>query len=469
MSNLAAPSIETRADAEAFIDARIGQGVQPGLERIEGLLAFMGNPEHEYAKVHIAGTNGKTTVSRMVQQILGAHGLSVGTFTSPHLDRVEERFSLHGVPVTPEEFTQAVADIAWFVVGYESEASTTVTYFEVTAALAFSLFAAAAVDAAVIEVGLGGRLDATNSIVADVSVVTGIDIDHVEFLGPTIEGIAAEKVAILKEGGTLVTGPLPDDAMDPVSDRVGATSSKWVHADREFSVVNATVGVGGWLCDIDGVYGSYRELFLPVHGRHQVDHLATAIATAEMFLGQELDHELLPLAVASLRSPGRLEVVRRRPVVLLDGSHNAEGFRGLAATLEGEFPTLAWDLVIGVRGERKVDELVAPLSGLIRHIHACAADDPASRDPRGVADEASEALGVAATVHGSVEEAVGHAVDAAGPEGGVVVAGSLYVVGEIRPTFTVDDAVLAEAHLRFEAERPGDVDEFEDEEEPPLG
>ena len=335
--------------------------------------------------------------------------------------------------------------------------------------LAFSLFAAAAVDAAVIEVGLGGRLDATNTIVADVSVVTGIDIDHVEFLGPTIDGIAAEKVAILKEGGTLVTGPLPDDAMGPVSERVDATSSKWVHADREFSVVDATVGVGGWLCDIDGVYGSYRELFLPVHGRHQVDHLATAIATAEMFLGQELDHELLPLAVASLRSPGRLEVVRRRPVVLLDGSHNAEGFRGLAATLEGEFPTLAWDLVIGVRGERKVDELVAPLSGLIRHIHACAADDPASRDPRGVADEASEALGVAATVHGSVEEAVGHAVDAAGPEGGVVVAGSLYVVGEIRPTFTVDDAVLAEAHLRFEAERPGDVDEFEDEEDPPLG
>ncbi len=460
------PAIRTREDAEAFIDARIGHGVKPGLERIEGLLEFMGNPEREYATVHVAGTNGKTTVTRAVQQILGAHGLSVGGFTSPHLERVEERFTIHGKAISGEAFTQAVSDIAWFVVGYESEAGTSVTYFEVTAALAFALFASAAVDAAVIEVGLGGRLDATNVIDGDVSVVTGIDIDHVEFLGPTIAGIAGEKVAILKEGGTLVTGKLPREAMAPVMERVEAMSARWVHAGREYAVTDATIGVGGWLCDIDGVYGTYPDLFLPVHGRHQVDNLATSIASAELFLGKELDHELLALAVASMRTPGRLEVVRHRPLVILDGCHNVQGFEGLAETLDFEFPKIAWDVVIGVRGERNVEQLVAPLSGLVGHVHACAADDPVSRDPDGVASEASRALGVESTVHGSVAEAVDHAIEAAGPEGGVVVAGSLYVVGEIRPVFGIDDAAAAEAHLRFEAKRPEDEDEdgFEDEE-----
>ena len=313
MADDRAPTIATRADAEAFLDSRIGQGVQPGLERISGLMAYLGDPQETYPSIHIAGTNGKTTVARMVQQILGAHGLATGGFTSPHLDTIEDRYMLHGARIDEEAFTNAVRDLAWFVEGYERGSGTPVTYFEVTAALAFSLFAELPVDVAIVEVGLGGRLDATNVLDADVSVITGIDMDHTEFLGDTIGAIAAEKAAIVKDGGTVVTGLLPGDALEAVEDRVAQVEATWVRRGRDFDVAEALVGVGGWQCSIAGVFGEYDELFLPIHGRHQVDNLATAIATAEMFLGRELDHELLLIAVASMRSPGRIEVVGRRP------------------------------------------------------------------------------------------------------------------------------------------------------------
>jgi len=245
MTETTAPLIRNREDAENFLNERIGRGVQPGLDRITGLLAFMDDPHLTYPSVHIAGTNGKTTVSRMVQQILGAHGLATGGFTSPHLDRVEERFSIHGVSIDPHDFTDAVRDIGWFVVGYEASTGELVTYFEVTAALAFSIFSTATVDVAVIEVGLGGRLDATNVVEAAVSVVTGVDIDHTEYLGNTIESIATEKVAILKNDGTLVTGPLPEEAIGPVTRRVAETNANCVKSDEAFGILDSTIGVGG--------------------------------------------------------------------------------------------------------------------------------------------------------------------------------------------------------------------------------
>jgi dihydrofolate synthase / folylpolyglutamate synthase len=457
--------IVDRAGAEAFLDERIGHGVKPGLERITGLMAYMGDPQRSYPSIHIAGTNGKTTASRMVQQILGSHGLSTGGFTSPHLSTIEERFAIHGAAATSDEFTQAVSDIAWFVVGYERESGSSVTYFEVTAALAFAMFAEAAVDVAVVEVGLGGRLDATNVLEAAVSVVTGIDIDHVEFLGHEIAGIAREKVAILKEDGILVTGPLPDDAVDPVADRVEETGSAWIRTGRDFGVVDATVGVGGWQCTIDGVYREYGDLFLPIHGRHQVDHLATSIAATEMFLGRDLDDDSLAIALASITSPGRLEAVARRPLVILDGAHNRQGFEGLAATLDAEFPALEWQLVLGVRGERSVPELVAPLGGMVGHVFATAAADALSVDKTSVAIEASQTLGVDATPIDGVEAALVAARSAAGSEGGVVVTGSLYVVGEARALLVTDAADRAsDAHLRFEAGR-----DFEEDDEDDIG
>jgi dihydrofolate synthase/folylpolyglutamate synthase len=463
MADFSPPIIEDRGQAEAFLDSRIGSGVQPGLDRITGLLAFMGDPHTEYPKIHVAGTNGKTTVSRMIQQILGSHGLATGGFTSPHLDTVEERFNLHGVQIDPRDFTDAVADIAWFVVGYESEADTTVTYFEVTAALAFSLFSTAAVDVAVVEVGLGGRLDATNVVEADVSVITSIDIDHVEFLGDTIGQIAMEKVGIVKTGGTVVTGDLPVDAIAAVEKRVAETNANWIRFGSDFEVTDAVVAVGGWQCSINGIHGEYEDLFLRIHGRHQVDNLATAIAACEMFLGRALDFDVLSIAIASISSPGRLEVVRRRPLVLIDGAHNPQGFRGLGSVLDNEFPPMKWHLVLGVRGDRSVAELLEPLDDMVAHVYAAAPEDAQAIAPASIATDASDALGVPSTVHESVTVALAEAVSAAGTDGGVVVAGSLYVAGEARASFDLSGDRSGEAHVRLEAEiTDAPNDEFEE-------
>lgn len=458
------PIIRTRDQAEAFLDDRIGQGVKPGLERIAGLLEFMGDPQDAYPTIHIAGTNGKTTLSRMVQQILGAHGLATAGFTSPHLDTVEERFTLHGITIDSKDFTDAVADVAWFVEAYEQQAGTSTTYFEVTAALAFSVFATATVDVAVVEVGLGGRLDATNVLSAAVTVITGIDIDHTEFLGSTIEEIATEKVAIVDDGGTLVTGILPIEAETAIASRVDDTGANWIRTDRDFEVVEADVAVGGWQCSVEGVFGRYDDLYLPIHGRHQVDHLATAIATSEMFLGRELDHDALALAVGSISAPGRIEVVGRRPLVIVDGAHNSQGFRGLAETLVTEFPAMQWQLVLGVRGERDVAELVSPLSGLVEAVFATAPEDPGAIQAGLVADAATRSLSVPVATFPGVLDAVRAATEAAGDEGGVVVAGSLYLIGEVRGQYEALSGSLPDVHVRIEAERDFDHEhEYDDE------
>ena len=454
--------ITTRDQAEAFLDDRIGSGVIPGLERIAGLLALMGNPELSFPSIHIAGTNGKTTVARMVQQILGAHGLSTGGFTSPHLHTIEERFTLAGKVIDGDTFTATVQDVAWFVERYEAEHDTTITYFELTAAMAFSLFASAVVDVGVTEVGLGGRLDATNVLDAAVSVITGVDIDHVEFLGPTIEGIAGEKAAIVKQDGTLVTGPLPPDAKSAVAERVRQTDANWMASGSDFAVTSATVAVGGWQCSIAGVFGEYEDLFLPIHGRHQVDNLATAIAACEMFLGRALDTSSLLFAIGAMTSPGRLEIVRRRPMVLIDGAHNAQGFRGLASTLDAEFPALPWKLVLGLRGQRSASELVAPLAGMVSQVYAATADDAAAVDALVVAEDAAATLGVPAAAFESPELALAEAIADAGVEGGVVVAGSLYLAGDLREGFELRSDRSGEAHVRYEAEVADDPDDAED-------
>jgi dihydrofolate synthase/folylpolyglutamate synthase len=462
------PTIRTRDDAQAFLDDRIGRGGKPGLERITGLLDFMGDPQLAYPAIHIAGTNGKTTLSRMVQQILGAHGLATGGFTSPHLDVVEERFTLHGVTIDTRDFIDAVADIAWFVEAYEQQSGLGLTYFEVTAALAFSVFATAAIDVAVIEVGLGGRLDATNVLDASVAVITGIDFDHTEFLGSTIGEIATEKAAIAGDGGVLVTGILSDEADATISTRASEVGANWIRADADFFVMEADIAVGGWSCSVDGVFGRYEDLFLPIHGRHQVDHLATAIATCEMFMGRELDHDSLAVAVGSISAPGRLEVIGRRPLVLLDGAHNEQGFRGLAETIENEFPPMQWQLVLGVRGERDVAALVSPLKGLVAKVYGTAPDDPAAIPPETVAREAGSALGVDAVAVPYITDALREAMESAESDTGVIVAGSLYVVGEVRRGFDAVDDRSGEAHLRVEAERGFDHEDEDHEYEGDL-
>ncbi len=442
--------------AVAFLDERIGRGVDLGLDRTRGVLGYLGDPQQNYSIVHVAGTNGKTTVTRMIDTILGAHGLRTGTFTSPHLSRVEQRFTVDGATLTPQRFVDAVGDIAWFVEEYERRNGEGPTYFELTALIALAALAEAAVDVAVLEVGLGGRYDATNVVDADVSVITGIAMDHQSVLGNSVAEIGAEKVAILKDGGTLVTGPLPAAADGVVTARVAETGSRWVRSGDDFGVDDAVVAVGGWRTDVRGLAADYDDLYLPLHGRHQVDNLVTAIAAAEVFVEHPLDASALRDAAAAMTSPGRIEVVDRRPLVIVDGAHNAQAFEALAETVAVEFPALDWQLVVGLRGHRKVDELLAPLVGLPVGAFATEPDDPAAIPVERLAEDMQSTLNLDVTRAPTVADAVAQAVAAAGTAGGVLVAGSLYVAGEARTIFVAEDAMPAGVHVRFEA--PIDVE-----------
>jgi dihydrofolate synthase/folylpolyglutamate synthase len=403
--------------------------------------------------IHVAGTNGKTTVVRMVADILGAHGLFTGSFISPHLHRVEDRYALGGTAFGKTHLSRAVEDVAPFVVMQEEQFGEHPTYFELTAAVGFEAFRVDAVDVAVVEVGLGGRYDATNVVEADVSVITGVAIDHTSYLGDTQSKIAAEKAAILKEAGVLVTGPLGSEAKAAVEARVSETSSAWHSAPDGFRVAAAERDERGWVVSIQGLHADYDDLILGIHGRHQVTHLATAIAACEAFFGRALDEDAVREAAATVRSPGRLEVAGLEPTILIDGAHNEEGFRGLAETLATEFDEEHWTLVIGLRGNRDAAALLAPLRGKISKVVATKADDRMAVDPARLLAAAEQALGVRGETRESVPAALQVGRGGLAPDEGLLVAGSLYVVGEARHAMGLDNAP-SPVHRRFEAEIP---------------
>ncbi|MBT8212233.1 MAG: dihydrofolate synthase, partial [Acidimicrobiia bacterium] len=337
--------------ALGFLGEHIGEGIRPGLARMAAVVQLLGNPAEAYPVIHVAGTNGKTTTSRMIGALAGAHGLVSGVYTSPHLQRIEERFAVGGQPIHPDGFVRAVADVAAFTTfGVEEGSLQPPTYFELTTAVAMQAFAAHGVGLGVFEVGLGGRLDATNVLAADVAVITSIGIDHTEYLGDTIEAIATEKAGII-DGGVVVTGDLSAEAMGPVRERVEETGASWRQWGTDFAVSDARRDHDGWTVDIDGQYADYRGIPLRLLGRHQVDNFAVAVAAFEGFLGRALDDEAVQTAAQTVTSPGRFEVVSSRPSVVIDGAHNVSGFEALATTL-ADHPISRWTLVVGARGLR---------------------------------------------------------------------------------------------------------------------
>ncbi len=397
---------------------------------------MMGRPEFGYPIIHVAGTNGKTSTSRLITVILAAHGLNTGTFTSPHLERIEERIGVNGRTSTPEEFAQAVTDVAGFADLFEKKTGEAPSYFELTAAMAFAWFSEQSVDAAVVEVGLGGRLDATNVADGEVAVVTGIDFDHTEILGTTIGQIAAEKLGIVKPGSMLVTGPMPDEALQiatATATELGATHYQF---DRDFRIEGSDRGVGGWLVSINGTRGDYEDVFLPVRGRHQIANLAVAVAASEALLGGPLDESSLRAGVAEVTSPGRLEPIASSPLVLIDGAHNPQGMRALAAALAEEFANQEWVLVMSAMRDKDLSQMIPQLRG---HVRSAIATQSAS-DRALPANELAESL--RAELEVPVEpipdpaEALARARELAGPQGAVLVTGSLYLVGAIRSLVT---------------------------------
>jgi len=423
--------------AIAYVDKHIGLGGEPGLDRMRDLLDLMGRPHEGYPVIHVAGTNGKTSTARLATLVLVAHGLNTGTYTSPHLQAIEERLSVNGRVSTSEEFALAVSDVASFADLRENAGEIPNTYFELTTAAAFAFFADQAVNAAVIEVGLGGRLDATNVVDGEVCVVTSIGKDHTQYLGEDLASIAAEKLAIAGPTSILVTGPLPDEAMEAANRRARELGIQHRRFGSDYGIEAYERGVGGWLVTVKGAEATYDDIFLPLHGRYQLDNFVVAVAACEALVGRRLDTEAVRDSTAVATAPGRMEPLASSPFVMVDGAHNADGVRTLVESLREEYPTIKWHVLLGVMGEKNVDLIIELLGPVAASIVTTAVDSDRALPALRLAEKVEKNLpGVPVLVSESIEYGLDMARAEAGAEGAVLVTGSLYMVGEVRKLLT---------------------------------
>lgn len=425
------------ARVEAALEGRISTRIVPDLSRISDLLDLLGSPQRAYPSVHVAGTNGKTSTTRMIDSLLGAIGLRTGRFTSPHLESIVERIAVCGAPLDPAAFAAAYDDVAAYAELVDARHPERLSYFELLTAMAFARFADVPVDVGVIEVGMGGRWDATSLVDAPVAAITPIDLDHQAYLGDTVEAIAAEKAAIIRAGAIAVSGPQPPAAADVLADRVAAVDARLVRAGHEFGVADRELALGGQRLALRGLAGRYDEIFLPLHGRHQADNAAVALAAVEAFVGggtTYLDPEAVRAGFAAVDSPGRLERLPGRPSVLLDAAHNPAGARVTAQALAEAFHFDHLVGVLAVLADKDVHGLLVAFEPVLAEIVVTANGSSRALAP--------ELLGAAATeVFGAervrVEAELGRAVELAmaaadRPGGGVLVTGSVITVGEVR-------------------------------------
>jgi len=398
----------------------------PSLERVTHLVELMGDPQRSYPVVHLTGTNGKGSTARMVTALLMARGLSVGTYTSPDLQGVSERLTWNDEPISDD----ALAEVLEGVILLEELMGTSPTRFEVLTASAYRWFADIAVDVAVVEVGLGGRWDATNVADAEVAVVTNVSLDHAEVLGPTLADIAWEKAGIVKATSRLVLGE-NDATLAPLFRHAGAAAV--VERGIDFACEENQPAHGGRLVDLRTPEASYEEVYLPLHGSHQGENAAVALTAAETFFGAPLSVEVVEEAFREVRVPGRMEVVSRQPLVILDGAHNPAGAEAAATTLASEFTaTRGRVIVIGLLRGRDAGEMLRTLAGPhTRAVVACSPPSPRALPAVEVAD-AARAIGLHAVTAASVGEAVERGVAMAQRDDLVFVTGSLYVVGAAR-------------------------------------
>ncbi|HVM01577.1 MAG TPA: Mur ligase family protein [Acidimicrobiales bacterium] len=397
------------------------------LDRVRRLMELMGDPQHSYPVIHITGTNGKGSVARMVTALLVARGLRAGTYTSPHLERVNERMAWNGDPIPDDD----LADVIGAVAHLERLLESPPTHFEILTAAAFRWFADVAVDVAVVEVGLGGRWDATNVADAQVAVLTNVSLDHAETIGPHLTDIATEKAGIVKPGATFVLGET-NPSLRTIFEAAGA-AELWVKG-TEFRCGANRLAHDGRVVDLYTPAAAYEGVYLPVHGPYQGDNAAAALAAVEAFFGAPLAPEVVAEAFAGLQLPGRLEVVSRHPVTVLDGAHNPAGALAATAALDEAFgPAVSGRvLVIGMlQGRDPIEMLQCFDAGRARLVVACPPPSPRALPPAEVA-AAARALGTDAEETASVGEAVATALALAGEQDLVHVTGSLYVVGAAR-------------------------------------
>jgi dihydrofolate synthase/folylpolyglutamate synthase len=408
----------------------------------------LGEPNKAYPIIHVTGTNGKTSTARMIEAGLRAHGLSTGRYTSPHLSKVTERISIDGHPVSDETFVRIWDEIRPYLQIVDSELEAAgqprLTYFECLTILGFAIFADQPVNVAVIEVGLGGITDATNVGDGQVSVITPISLDHTDLLGDTTEDIAYEKAGIIKPGGYLVSAAQPVDAAQVLLEKAKDAGVPFRFEGVEFGVEARTVAVGGQVVSIQGIAGRYPDLLLPLHGAHQAQNAAVAVAALEAFFGgeKELDPEVLQEAFASVTSPGRLEVVRTAPTIIVDAAHNPDGIRVSAEAIQEAFTFTRLVPVVGVLKEKDAEEILRQLKeslgGLAEEYCFTQSNSPRAVPAAELAELAVELgfgednIHIAEKLDDALEWAVERAEANDDLAGGVLVTGSITLVAEAR-------------------------------------
>ncbi len=448
-------AVRLREIEQEIFARRPEHSINPSLERITSLVRLLGDPQRAYPVIHLTGTNGKTSTARMTEVLLRARGLRTGLFISPHLSSIRERICVDGQPLDAERFVAAYDEIKPYLDVVDKTHDVQLSFFEVLTGMAFSVFADAPVDVCVLEVGMGGTWDNTNVADGVVAVVTPISIDHTRYLGSTVEEIAADKAGIIKPGAIAVLAQQPPAAAQVLLRRAAEVDASVAREGLEFGVISRELAVGGQQVAIRGLLGDYEDLYLPLFGAHQAGNLACAIAAVEAFarppgdadgLGTEttrLDPDIVRRAVATMTSPGRLEIVRRSPVVIVDAAHNPGGMAASVAALTEAFSFTDLVAIVAVSEDKDVSGILGELEPVAAHLVATANSSARSMPVAALGAAARTVFGpdrvtVAERLDDAIEIGVALAdeADAAG-EGGpgkavVLVTGSVITAGEAR-------------------------------------
>ncbi len=374
--------------------------VEPTLERITAVMHLMGDPQRTFPVIHLTGTNGKTSTTRMVETLCREHGLTTGRFTSPHLHSIRERIAIAGEPVSAERLVAVYDEVLPFIEIVDARSveagNARMTFFEVLVCVAFAAFADAPVDVAVVEVGLGGRWDATNVADGQVAIVTPVAIDHTRLLGSTVEEIATEKSGIIKPGAITVSAVQERDVAEILLGRAEEVGARILFEGNDFGVTAREVAVGGQQLSFRGLAGDYPDVFLPLHGEHQASNAAIALAAVEAFVGggeQRLNIEVVREGFAAVTSPGRLELVRRSPAVLVDAAHNPAGMRALGAALQDAFTFTKLVGVVAIFADKDAAAMLEVLYGSLDAIVLTRNSSPRSISPDALATLALDYFG----------------------------------------------------------------------------
>ena len=429
---------------EAILARAPEHELQPSLDRIRAVMELLGDPQRTFPVVHLTGTNGKTSTTRIIEALLRELGLRTGRFTSPHLHSMRERIALSGKPIDTERFLVAYDEVLPLIELVDNrsaaEGGPRMTYFEVLVAVAYAAFADAPVDVAVVEVGLGGSWDATNVVDAPVSVILPIDLDHRHFLGETVEQIATEKAGIIKADAITVMAAQPhEDAAEILRERADEVGARLVVAEVDFGVTERDVAIGGQQLSVRGLAGEYPDLFVPLHGAHQAQNVAAAIAAVEAFIGggeQQLDSEVVRAALAEVASPGRLEIVRRSPTVIVDAAHNPHGALALREALQDSFAFTRTIGLIAILADKDASEMLEILEPAFDEVVVSRTTSPRAMRPEALGELASGIFGehrvhVVKDLPDALDRAAALADDG-GVAGGVVATGSVTTAAEVR-------------------------------------